>query len=260
MSEDLFVETSGSGEDLVLIHGWAMHGGIWTDFVPRLSGRWRVTRVDLPGHGHSAMISDWSLSKVAALILETVPGPAHWIGWSLGALIALQAAHSEPPAVRSLTLLCGTPRFVAEPGWPGMNPTNLMRFGADFLEDYPSALQRFLALQLLGVANERALLRRLRTLLAERPSPHPGALRAGLDVLRWADLRGALVSLSQPLSAILGTRDRLVPPALGEVLVTRKPDLFCRVIDGAPHIPFVTHPEPTASLIHGFLALQKNRS
>ncbi|HWP00137.1 MAG TPA: pimeloyl-ACP methyl ester esterase BioH [Methylococcus sp.] len=259
MAEDLFTETSGTGEDLVLIHGWGMHGGIWTDFVPRLSG-FRVTRVDLPGHGHSAMISDWSLSTVVASLLETVPRPAHWVGWSLGALIALEAARWEPPAVNSVTLLCGTPRFVAEPDWPGMDLGNLMRFGADFLQDYPAALQRFLALQLLGTANERALLRRLRALLAERPTPHPRALRAGLEVLRWADLREVFMSLSQPMLAILGARDRLVPSAVAEVLVTRKPDLVCRVIDGASHIPFVTHPEPTARLIHGFLAQQKNRS
>ncbi len=54
MSGTLHVESVGSGPPLVLLHGWAMHSGIWGPLVARLAQRFRVHAVDLPGHGHSA--------------------------------------------------------------------------------------------------------------------------------------------------------------------------------------------------------------
>ena len=49
----LQVERRGDGPDLVLLHGWGMHGGVWDELVPRLAARFRVHVPDLPGHGRS---------------------------------------------------------------------------------------------------------------------------------------------------------------------------------------------------------------
>ena len=48
MTVDLYVESSGKGAPLVMLHGWGMHGGIWEDCVPSLAAGWRVIRPDLP--------------------------------------------------------------------------------------------------------------------------------------------------------------------------------------------------------------------
>jgi pimeloyl-[acyl-carrier protein] methyl ester esterase len=256
----LFVETSGRGPDLVLIHGWGMHGGIWSGFAPLLADRYRITRIDLPGHGDSPMLADWSLETVAAAVLDAAPRPAHWVGWSLGAMVALEAARAAPEAVASLTLLCGTPRFVAEPGWPGMEPATLTRFADGFLADYQDACRRFLALQVWGMPGERELLREVRGHLAGKPPPHRTALQAGLEVLRQADLRPLLRGLSRPVQALLGRRDRLVPAALGPVLAELKPGLISHRIDDAPHVPFLTHGGRTARLIREFISPPQRRS
>ncbi len=47
----LHVEVTGSGAPLVLLHGWGMHGGVWTDVAAQLAQDFRVHSVDLPGHG-----------------------------------------------------------------------------------------------------------------------------------------------------------------------------------------------------------------
>jgi pimeloyl-[acyl-carrier protein] methyl ester esterase len=49
----LHVEVTGSGEPLLLIHGWGMHGGMWGSAAERLAQDFRVIAVDLPGHGFS---------------------------------------------------------------------------------------------------------------------------------------------------------------------------------------------------------------
>ncbi len=53
MSAPLHVEIRGDGPDVVLLHGWALHGGMWGPWVDELSRRARLHFIDLPGHGRS---------------------------------------------------------------------------------------------------------------------------------------------------------------------------------------------------------------
>ena len=54
MNRMLHVEVSGNGPPLVLLHGWAMHGGVFAPLVERLRSRFSLHVVDLPGHGGTA--------------------------------------------------------------------------------------------------------------------------------------------------------------------------------------------------------------
>ena len=49
----MHIEVTGRGPDLVLIHGWALQGGVFAPLVERLADHFTLHRVDLPGHGHS---------------------------------------------------------------------------------------------------------------------------------------------------------------------------------------------------------------
>ena len=50
----LYIEKAGNGPvPLVLIHGWAMHGGVFAPLVEALAERCTMYVVDLPGHGRS---------------------------------------------------------------------------------------------------------------------------------------------------------------------------------------------------------------
>ena len=50
----LHVDVIGDGPPLVLLHGWAMHGGAFAPLVERLRDRHTLHVVDLPGHGRAA--------------------------------------------------------------------------------------------------------------------------------------------------------------------------------------------------------------
>src|SRR5690606_39660985 len=52
MDAGVHIETTGQGPDLVLVHGWAMHAGVFSALAGRLAGRYTLHLVDLPGHGH----------------------------------------------------------------------------------------------------------------------------------------------------------------------------------------------------------------
>ncbi len=49
----LYTDTAGIGPDVVLVHGWGMHSGVWEDVAGDLLNDYRVTVLDLSGHGFS---------------------------------------------------------------------------------------------------------------------------------------------------------------------------------------------------------------
>ncbi len=120
----LSTETIGAGPDLVLLHGWGMNAAVWSPLVESLKQRFRVTLIEMPGHGGSdyapemQRFEDWVDS-----CLEAAPESAIWIGWSLGGLLAQRAAMKAPGRVNRLAVVTSTPRFVKEvPGnmlWRG---------------------------------------------------------------------------------------------------------------------------------------------
>jgi pimeloyl-ACP methyl ester carboxylesterase len=65
MNTGLHVQTLGHGPDLVLLHGWGLHGGVFAPLVERLVDDFTPHVVDLPGHG---------LSRGSAVPLAIGPG------------------------------------------------------------------------------------------------------------------------------------------------------------------------------------------
>ena len=73
---------------LVLIHGWAMHGGVLQPLVEALTARCTMYVVDLPGHGYSRDCGLPLEPHACARAIAAATPPAIWLGWSLGGLVA----------------------------------------------------------------------------------------------------------------------------------------------------------------------------
>ncbi|CAK0758522.1 Pimeloyl-(acyl-carrier protein) methyl ester esterase [Gammaproteobacteria bacterium] len=237
----LFVRSFGTGPDVVLLHGWGFHGGVWDELAETLAG-WgrRVHVVDLPGHGHSPVpVTPLEVDGLAEAVRATVPVGAAWVGWSLGGMVALAAAIRYPDEVSALVLIGASPCFVRGPDWPAaVAPELLSEFGRGLTEDWRATLQRFLALQARAVAGQ--IVRCLRTSMFALP-PNPAALAAGLTVLQETDLRSRLSAVICPTLVLLGERDTLVPAAVAADLARLRPDWRIRCLSGAGHLPFLTH-------------------
>jgi len=256
----IHIETRGSGPPLVLIHGWAMHGGIFAPLSERLATHHTLHIVDLPGHGHSrAHMGEFSLDACAAELLSQLPTAA-WLGWSLGALLALRAAMLQPERVTALIALAGSPRFVRSGDWPHAVEAQVFQTFADELgEDYARTLDRFLALEAHGSEHMRDELRELRAQVFARGEPDPRVLIEGLAMLADSDLRAALSTLPVPGLWIAGRRDRLVPwQAMQAAASSMANGRFLR-IEGAGHAPFLSHADEVATAILEFLRLAANR-
>ena len=250
----LYTETAGNGPDLILIHGWGLHSGIWDGFAPLLETSFRVTRVDLPGHGRSDWQGKTSLDEWVADVLAAVPGPAAWLGWSLGGLLAMRAALLAPGQVTALITLASSPCFVRRPGWQSaMLPSLLETFSAELQQDYARTLNRFLSLQVRGSEHASAVLKTLRSALLAHGEPHAAGLSAGLELLRTTDLRNDLGEIACRTLLLMGERDTLVPLNAGSETAALLSDAQQAVIEGAGHAPFLVAPEQVASRVINFV-------
>jgi pimeloyl-[acyl-carrier protein] methyl ester esterase len=253
----LAIESTGHGPPLVLLHGWAMHSGIWGPLITKLAHSHRVHAIDLPGHGRSAPLTPCTLDAMVAAVDSTLAsesGPFTVLGWSLGGLVAMHWAISRPARVNRLALVCTTPRFVAGADWPHAMPVEaITRFGDELHVAWKLTVQRFLALQVHNSEHGRATLAALRDQLWTRGEPSRSALSATLDVLVSADLRDAAACIVQPTLVIAGSRDTLTPPAAGRWLADTIPGARFQEIAGAAHLPFLSHQHEFLVLLERFL-------
>lgn len=249
----LHIEVTGQGPALVLIHGWALHGGVFAPLVERLADRCTLYCVDLPGHGHSRdAASSLQLDACAREILAQVPS-AIWLGWSLGGLFALRAALLSDQ-VQGVALIAATPRFVRDHDWPNAVESSVFhQFGEDLQRDYRGTLERFLALDTIGSSHAREELRSLKQTLYARGEPDAQALQQGLRLLEDSDLRSDLADLRVPSLWLSGQRDRLVSPAGMRDAAALAPWSHHLDIRGGGHAPFLGHADEVARELAAFV-------
>lgn len=250
----MHIETHGTGPALVLIHGWAMHGGIFAPLTRRLAERYTVHLVDLPGHGRSATRDRAFAARECALQLCQALPRALWVGWSLGGLVALHAAHALPERVRALVPLAANPRFVLAEDWPhGVPHAVFEQFAQGLRGDWRRTIERFLALEAHGSERAQAELRELRAQVFERGEPALAVLEQGLDALDRSDLRALVPLLRMPSLWIAGRRDKLVPPAALQWAAQAAPEGTYLELN-AGHAPFLSHADEIAGAIDALAA------
>ncbi len=254
----LYIETFGSFEttpqNLVLIHGWGMHGGVWQPLVKKLSQHFCLHIVDLPGMGFSTPIEPGHLHAVAEKVAEALPANADICGWSLGAQVAMRLGLMQPDRVRRLVLVAATPRFVNGVNWDnGIKSSVFKDFASEFGKDYQAMLIKFLTLQCMGSSQTRSMVKQLRASFAGRPVPTQATLQKALRILLDTDLRAEIESLRRPALLIHGDRDTLVPVQGAHWLAQNLPFGRLRVIAGASHAPFLSHPDQFIAALIEFL-------
>ena len=255
MTPPLHVDVVGHGPPLVLLHGWAMHGGVFAPLVARLRDRYSLHVVDLPGHGLSRDVDvPLALDACVDAIAAIVPR-APWCGWSLGGLVALQAAATQPQQVPALAMLCASPCFVRAEHWKFGVSAEIFRDFADGLRsDYRATLDRFVALEAFGSEHAKDEIRALRDELFARGEPAAPALADGLALLETSDLRARLPALRVPSLWLAGRRDRLVDPRAMRDAAALAPGARFAVVEHAGHAPFLTHADDVAMHLIDFLA------
>jgi pimeloyl-[acyl-carrier protein] methyl ester esterase len=250
---NLYVETHGSGPDLVLLHGWGLHAGIWGKTMDLLARHCTVHALDLPGHGAShgvpLGVDDDALVPIAACI----PPGSTVLGWSMGGMFAQRLALAFPERVHRLILLSTTPRFVRAWDWPhGVAAHALESFAEGLRTDYRKTISQFLALQSLGSTHARTHIHQLRERLFAKPVPSHVDLSSGLTFLQSADLRPMAHRIAQPTLVMAGARDALTPVGASQWLANTLSNVTLDVLDDGAHALFLSHPEHFTDRVTNF--------
>lgn len=241
----------GRGPNLVLLHGWGMHAGVWDGLTAQLAHRFTCHCIDLPGHGDSECGDLPDIASWADAVRQVLPDRASCLGWSLGGLLGQALVLRNPRLFDALVLISSTPRFIQGDDWPcAIDPEVLKAFACDFADNPEAALQQFLALQVKGSRRSRTTLRELRKVVGCKPAADKDCLRAGLDILQSADFREHLADFPVPLYFLLGERDKLVPAALADSVQSSR----VKLVSEAGHAPFISDPEVCAAAIGQWLA------
>ncbi|TNF92909.1 MAG: alpha/beta fold hydrolase [Gammaproteobacteria bacterium] len=226
---------------LVMLHGWGSSASIWDQVANDLPGEIEILRPELPGHGASRLMPG-DLSDVAQQIAMEVNNrtdrPAWLLGWSLGAMVAMNIAFRSLSQVAGLLLVGATPCFIQRAGWSSAMPgAEMDAFIGEFELQPEKTLKRFSALQAKQDKKSREVIRQLR--LAQKNANQK--MKWGLEVLKNSDLRQQVASIRVPIFLLHGSYDAVVPATVVhpfEVMTKASSEIW----DGTGHVPFLSQP------------------
>ena len=253
------VQMMGEGPALLLLHGTGSTVHSWRDVAPLLAHRFMVIAPDLPGHGFSHVRRSSSLSlpgmaqAVAELLDRLEVAPALAVGHSAGAAVAIRMAADgalRPSALVSingaLLPLGGLAGRVFGPAArtlalaPGLVASMVARRSAS-----PGAVERMIrdtgsSLDPRGVE----LYRRVATW-----RPHVAgaiAMMARWDVRRLAT---SIPRLGLPLTLIVGSADRYVPPVQASRVRALVPAARMEILPGLGHLAHEQDPKRVCAIV-----------
>jgi len=257
MKNSLFIKKTGQGPNLVLLHGWGLHGDIFEPVLHLFEEYFQVHVLDLPGFGRSVCDNEtYDLDYVLKKVLDVVPNNAYYLGWSLGGMLGMALAIRFPKKVKGLISVAATPRFIKSEDWPtAMQAETLDGFQQQLVEDFRGTLIRFLAIQTLGSQTQQQDIQYLKDITFRFGEPAPKALSGGLEILHQTDLRDGLQNIKCPWLQLYGKNDSIVPAKALDAIASLHPKSHQHLFNRASHAPFISHPHDFFHICKNFLEM-----
>ncbi|MGH9615425.1 MAG: alpha/beta fold hydrolase [Acidobacteriaceae bacterium] len=251
----LFATTLGAGPDVVLLHPTPVHHAFWIPVAERLADRYRLTLIDLRGHGKStAGTGTITMAKLAedthALLQALNITRAAFVGCSIGSYALYEYWRRFPREMAALVFACGKPQ-------PDSNASRTARQEAMQAAQQPGGLAKFFdrtADTLVGPTARR---------------DHPEVRAVARDMMNSVTLESMLAvqqglmerpdsvptlhTIVAPVCAIAAGEDQGSTPAEMRVIAERAPDAEFHVLPDAGHYAPLEQPQKIADLIGNFL-------
>jgi pimeloyl-[acyl-carrier protein] methyl ester esterase len=211
--------------------------------------------ISLPGHGekHALCPSPYDLTEIVNSINSEVKKNTILIGWSLGGLLAQYLASKQHPNLIGLMTIATTPKFQMADDWPGIKPDVLDMFMLQLTQNHHKTLSRFLAIQMMGVDNAKALIKETTTAINIYPVPNIIALFQGLKILQEADIRQGIKDIKIPTLRTYGRLDSLVPYQAINQIQELQPASRHLIFKHASHAPFLSYANEFSKHIVDFI-------
>lgn len=257
------VEQAGSGEPVILLHGFGASTYSWRHVMPGLAVAFRVVAIDLNGFGYTQRprsFESYTREGQARLILDVMDElgfeKAHLMGHSYGGGLSLFLASQHPERVRSLVLVDSSAPTYA----------NDRRSVAASVKPLAGLFLRSFVLRPRNV--RRALLRSIH----DDSLVTPELVREYYERLRVEGVVEAYYGLTAPVHAsavpvkleeirvpaliVWGSEDPLISVEAGRQAAARMPDAEFVVLEGVGHMPMEERPDGLVRIVLPFLERQ----
>lgn len=241
----------GEGSPIILVHGWAAHGGFFDDLRARLSTSHRVLTPTLRGHpgsGHgSAPLTIETLADDIAHFCEALDlKSATALGWSMGAMALWAAAPKLGARLGAIIVEDMAPRITNDADWRfGLGEYREADIPATLKEingDWPTYVSRFAPRMFApGLCAKRPDIAAYAT--AEMSKADPENMASFWQSMARQDFRAALARIQQPMLVINGGDSRIYPDEATAFIAETAPNADRIVMPGAGHVPHLEAPE-----------------
>ena len=247
----LFVQQTGKGEPLILLHGLGMSSALWINQTPVFSQHFHTVAVDLRGFGQSsrpdrpgAYAIDILAEDIAELIRQLELEHCHVLGTSMGGFIAQTLALAHPALCRSL-VLCHTAPRMSIPS--DVLERRVVALGSMPLEEYAEIVVE----QACSANASRALRTWVAGLLVRNDKrTYTQVMTEGL---RGFDVNAQLGKIRIPTLVITGEHDQVLPKEGGEEIARLIPGAMLVEIEGVGHLGYAENPAEFNDAVLSFL-------
>ena len=248
-----WVEVTGQGPLVVLLHGLADTHELWRYVAPVLSDHFTVAAIDHYAHGRSPLpdvdlTTEAMADGVAALIERLDRGPAVVIGLSMGGGVAQVLTLRRPELVRALGLVSTSSEF---------NPANRERFRARgekaLREGMASVIEETVPRWFTPgwiASHPQEYAATVRTVLANPASNFATASRANAQ-RGWSDRLG---EIRCPVLFVGGDQDSMGAHEVARIFREHIPQIRTVVIEGVSHLIPVEKPAELNTILLDWLA------
>ncbi|MBC8274321.1 MAG: alpha/beta fold hydrolase [Chloroflexi bacterium] len=237
---NIYYESQGDGEPILLIMGYGLYSAHWTTLIPPLSREYRVISFDNRGTGRSDKpeipYTIRMMADDAKGVLDAVGvGSAHVFGVSMGGMIAQEFALNYPDRLRSLMLgctFCGgakaippTPEalaFLTNPEMAKLPVEEQARvtvpwlWTQEFIDKNPEAVELFV------------------DITSKYPTP-PHGYACQAQAIAFHDTYERLPQIAAPTLVITGDADRIIPTENSRILASQIPDAELVILENSGH-------------------------
>ena len=244
----LHVLRQGQGPRLLLLHGIGSSCTAWARQIDRLHAGFSCIAPDLPGYGDSPDLVAPGLDAIVDALGDVLDGePAHLVGVSFGALVAIALAHRRPALVQSLVLSDAT---LGRARMPELERARWLENRVALANDLVSRSTERAA----EIASPRAPAAVVDEIALHMRRARPGGYIEVAKAIAATDAEPWLPEIAQPALVICGADDGVTGLAVSQRLANLLPDARLAKIDAAGHAPHIEQPDRFADAVRGFLA------
>ncbi|HUU26673.1 MAG TPA: alpha/beta hydrolase [archaeon] len=240
------------------LHGWATDSLIFKSVIDSLPSRLKagVIALDLPGFGSASPLEDEEtcFSRIISrLSRDNSKAGIGLVGWSMGAMVALETAAGLGQRAAAVVLISACARFARGENNPYGKDRRILKLMSRRLSAAPQEVLEDFFHGMFSPGSSMRWANFKRDCLPRYRNQNREMLTQGLDYLLRADLRPCLGRVSAPVLLIHGENDPVIDYRLAEELAGALPNARLVKIEAGDHIPFWEAEERFAFLIGKFL-------